>query len=130
MSVTLRVVPDLMHDHEALDRVDRVELSVLRDLESTSLCRDSYGRHVVDDDLELSIRRARETALPLGWAPPLQPFQVLRATQLFERLVAEACARQIRPTVSALRAVGLHGQADRVAADCRLLGAIVEAPAR
>jgi hypothetical protein len=130
MSVTLRVVPDLMHDHEALDRVDRVELRVLRDLESPRLCRDSRMQHIVDDDLELRVRRARETALPLPWTPPLLPFQVVRASQLFEQLVAEACARQIIPTVSALRTVGLHPHADQVARICRLLGAIVEAPAR
>jgi hypothetical protein len=130
MSVTLRMVPELVHDHAELDRIDRVELRVLRGLESVSLCRDSRMQHIVDDDLELRVRRARASALPLPWAAPLLPFQVVRSSQMFERLVAEACARQILPTVSALRAVGMHEAADRVGAVCRVLGAIVEAPAR
>jgi hypothetical protein len=131
VSVTLRmVVPDLEFDHEALDRVDQVELRVLRDLVPTRPIRDSRMQHIADDDLELRVRRARETAIPLPWAAPLLPFQVVLSSRLFEGLVAEACARQIRPTVSALRAVGLHPHADQVVRICQLLGAVAEAPAR
>jgi hypothetical protein len=130
VSVTLRMVPDLVYDHEDLDRVDRVELRVLRDLESTRPIRDSRMQHITNDDLELRVRRARAGALPLAWRPPLNPFQVVQASQIHERLTAEACAHQIRPTVSALRTVGLHGMADEVVRVCRLLNAIAEAPAR
>ncbi len=126
MSVTLRLV----HDHDEIDRYEVRELRVLRDLESTTLCLDSWGRHLTDDDLELRVRRARETAVRLPWAPPLLPFQVVTSAQIFEQLVAEYVVRHVRPTVCALREVGLHGLADEMARVCRLLNAVVDAPAR
>jgi hypothetical protein len=90
-----------------------------------------------DEDLALSVvcpcrlrvRRAREGGIPLGWMPPLLPFEVVQESNLFCGLVAEACARQIRPTLRALELVHLGGAAVRVRRAVEFLDAIAEARA-